>query len=182
MLFGLASIAPNLVPWYLGTEFLPVTGAIIVISPIIVTIAFSSISGTQYITATNQIKIITSSYTYAAVINLLINIILIPKIGFYGASIGTLVAELICVIIQYYYLSKQMKLNGLIYQVLKYLIVSIFMCIPVLVIGYHFEAKISTTIIQIFVGLIVYISILILLKDKFINEIKNKILLYLYKR
>lgn len=180
--FGIASLAPNLIPWYLGIEFSPVIGTIIIISPIILTNAFSSISGTQYFTATNQIKILTKSYSYAAIINLIVNIVLIPKIGFYGAAIGTLIAELICVVMQYYYLSKQIKLETLVYKIFKYLLVSIIMCIVVSIIGNFLEPKISTTIIQIISGLITYISILVISKDEFIIDTIKKIIVYLQKK
>lgn len=58
MMFGLIGIANGMIPWYLGVEFVPVAGAIMILSPTVILNSLIGISGNQYFTATNQLKVL----------------------------------------------------------------------------------------------------------------------------
>lgn len=170
IMFGIACLSPNLIPWYLGEDFIPVIYAIIIISPIIITNSFTSASGNLYFTAIGQTKILTFSYTCAAIVNLIINFILIPKIGFYGAAIGTLGAEFSTLIVQYYLLNKKIDIKFLIPILFKYSIYSVLMSIPVIMTGVVLNNSIFTTIFQIIVGCLTYIFLLFIFKDELLYK------------
>ena len=107
--FGMAAIAPNMIPWYLGPGFEPAVYAMMILAPIIVAIAASSLSANQYFLATNQTKVMTVSYSVSACLNLIVNALLIPKFGFVGAAIGTIIAEYTVFVMQYYVMNKQIR-------------------------------------------------------------------------
>lgn len=48
----------QIVPWYLGESFAPTISAIVLISPIVISNTLTGISGGQYFTATNQMKVL----------------------------------------------------------------------------------------------------------------------------
>lgn len=104
MCFGIAICAHNLIPWYLGIDFSPSISAIIIMSPIIIANSLIGISGNQYFTATNQIKILTYSYFSALIVNIILNYTLIKNMGFIGAAYTTTVTSFTSLIIQYYFL------------------------------------------------------------------------------
>lgn len=165
MTFGMISVADKLVPWYLGSEFEPTIYAIMLISPIVISNTLSGISGSQYFTATNQIAILVKSQFLAAAANIVINAMLIPNYGFYGAAIATLITSFLCAIVQYSYMLKQIKMPGLIKELVKYLLVSILMFGVIRALTGKWEATPITNILQILIGGTTYIGVCILLKD-----------------
>lgn len=179
MTIGIMIIASKFIPWYLGDEFLPVISAILFISPIIISNSLEGISGRQYFTATNQIPILLKSYISTAITNIIVNIILIPKWGFIGAAIATLISSYICVLIQFYYLNKQINMMGLIPYLIRYLIYSLIMGAIVYLLSKNLEASPITTVIQILSGGSIYLFICFINKDSILKEIIDKIKGYL---
>lgn len=183
MAFGLASIGFTLIPWYLGVDFTEVGYIIIWLSPIIVALALSGISANQYFIATNKVNYLTKSYIYAAILNMIVNYFFIPKIGCYGAALGTVTAELVSIFVQYYFMSREIKIYESFKSAFKYLVCSILMCIVSTYIGMKFGSNISTTLLQIVVSVLIYGISLCFLKDKIIFQIifqiKNRIKKYL---
>ena len=84
MMVGLFVVARQFVPWYLGPAFLPTATAMMVLSPIVVLNSMTGISGSQYFTATDQISVLFKAYGAAALINVVVNALLIPRFGFAG--------------------------------------------------------------------------------------------------
>ncbi|MCU1807115.1 flippase [Cytobacillus firmus] len=176
MAAGIAGIAFWFIPWYLGDEFHPVILAIIVLSPIIITNSLANVAGNQYYTATNQTNILTIAYVSAAVINILTNYLLIPSYGYIGAAIATLISSTISVVIQYYYLSKVIEFIEFFRHALKYIAVSLFMGVVIIAIGYVMDVSVITTLTQIFIGIIIYFTLLALIRDKTFLFVLKKIL------
>ncbi|NSE04725.1 oligosaccharide flippase family protein [Blautia wexlerae] len=177
MMFGLMSISRTFIPWFLGRDFLPVASAIAIIAPIIVLNSLANISGNQYFTATNQTRIMTISYMAAAILNIIINAILIPKWQYKGAAIATLLSALISVIIQYSVMRKQIRIEKAFLSSIKYLLASLLMfciCYALRTLGDTWHV----TLLQIFIGILVYIIVLLLAKD----EILMKIIFTLVKK
>lgn len=175
MVFGLLGVADKLVPWYLGNAFAPTVYAIQLIAPIIISNTMSGISGSQYFTATNQIGILVKAQFAAVVGNIIINAILIPIYGFYGAAIATLITSFICAIIQYIFLLRQIKLPGLFTQMLKYLVLSVVMFIVVRLVTGNMPATLWTNILQVVIGVVVYFGSCLILRDEQIFFVLKKV-------
>lgn len=165
--FGMAGIAQTMIPWFLGDGYLPTATAMMILAPIIIAIAASSLSANQYLLATNQTRVMTVSYTASAILNLIINACLIPKMGFAGAAIGTIVAEYTAFISQYYAMNKRVKIVPTFLKCFKYALYSVIMFGVIMFIGNHMPATFMTTCIQIGVGVLVYMMLLIVTKDAF---------------
>lgn len=174
MTFGIALIANKFVPWYLGKEYLPTITALIVICPIIISNTLTGISGSQYFVATNKNNILIKSNIIGAITNLVVNIICIPFLGYIGAAIGTVVASYIIVFYQFYYLNKCIKIKQLLIKSYKYLIYSIIMISFTYFLTIKMPFKPTTTILQIIIGIIIYIGQLVIFKDKYFIIIFDK--------
>ena len=88
----------------------PYFGAIIpmqVIMPTLLLIGVTNILGIQILVPTGREKIVLYSEIAGAVIDVIINALLIPRFKATGAAIGTLVAEIIVLAVQYYALRKE---------------------------------------------------------------------------
>ena len=79
MAVGLAGISKEFVPWFFGPDFGAASYLMIILAPILFFIAISNVLGIQYLLPTNRTKEFTASVTMGAIINVILNLILIPK-------------------------------------------------------------------------------------------------------
>ena len=179
MIFGVIAIADNFVPLFFGEGYEKVIILMSVISPILLIIGLSNVIGTQYLLPTKRQKEYTISVIIGAIVNFCINMILIKKYGALGASIGTVLAEMVVTIIQFIFVRKDINLIRIIRLSLKYIFAGFVMFIICLLIKEVIKNSLICIIVQVISGIIVYVMCLILLKDKFvlniINKVKNKI-------
>lgn len=78
-----------------------------IIMPTLLLIGITNILGIQILIPTGREKIVLYSEVGGAVVDLIINVLLIPGMKSAGAAIGTLIAELVVLIVQYYALRKE---------------------------------------------------------------------------
>lgn len=153
---GMMATAQTFVPIFLGPEFQDTYNILIFLCPSMIFIGLSSVTGIQYLVALNKTKELTISYVAAAVCNLTLNIILIPKYNAVGATIGTVIAELLVFLIQYHFLKKDLgslidkKIMGFV------LSLSIFMGIFVSICGILTLSPIIKIVVQVSVGIVIY--------------------------
>ena len=170
LMFGIAGIAGCFIPWYLGSEFLATAKVLMILSPIVLSNTLVGISGTQYFIATNQVKILLVSNSLAALLNITVNALLIPKFGYVGAAVATLISNYTLVIVQYYALSKQLTVKKMFRNTWRYLAASIMMFAVVFGIGSISSPRPLTTILQIIAGMIVYFGIMLIIRDDLTRE------------
>lgn len=175
LMCGIMAIADSLIPWYLGKEFLPVISAIIIISPLVLTNTMTGISGGQYFTATNQIGVLLKSQIAAAIGNVLMNLLLIPHYGFMGAAIATLTSSVLCAVVQYWYLCRQVRLSGLLCCALKYGVLSAIMVAVIRLTTGTMSPTPMTTALQICIGCLFYFTVCILIRDEQTTFLFDKI-------
>lgn len=87
MIFGIISVSSRFVPLFFGEGYERVIVLMNVISPIILLIGLSNVSGTQYLLPTKRQREFSISVICGAVINFIMNISLIWNYGALGASI-----------------------------------------------------------------------------------------------
>ena len=175
MIFGIISVSSIFVPKFFGEGYGKVAILMNVISPIILFIGLSNVIGTQYLLPTKRQKEFTISVVCGAIINFIINISLIWNFGAIGASIGTVVAELTVTLVQFYFVRKDFKIIKIIKSSRNYLLSSLLMFIVCLVIKSVVRKPYFSMALQCSLGCIIYFVILILLEDKFLFDIINRI-------
>ena len=93
MTFGIAGVAEDFVPLFLGDEFLPSIRLLQVLTPTILFIAWANVIRTQYLIPNHRDRSYIISVLLGAVVNFTINALLIPRMAAMGAVIGTVCAE-----------------------------------------------------------------------------------------
>lgn len=181
MAIGLAATSNNFVPWFFGAGFESVSLLMMILTPILVLISISNVLGTQYLLPSNRTKKFTVSVTTGSIINIILNFILIPKIGAIGACIATVFAELSVTIVQYIFVRKNIEKKPILINLAKYIISGTIMFSVVSVVGTFMKANILTTIIQVIVGSITYFVGLLILKEEMNLMVINIIRLKLNK-
>ena len=109
LMFGLMGIANELSPWFFTDKFKGIENLIVISSVIILAISWSNVLGMQLLVPLNRTKEFTISVTTGAVINLILNLILIKKLGAIGACISTIIAEFSVTIVQCYFVKDLIK-------------------------------------------------------------------------
>lgn len=175
LIFGIILISSKFVPLFFGAGYDKVITLMQVISPIILFIGISNVIGTQYLLPTNRQKEFTTSVIIGAGVNIVINLTLIWKFGALGASIGTVIAEMMVCLMQLVFVRKEFKIKKIFMMGIKYFCVSVIMYIICYFVGIKIYSDILSLIIQSVVGVVIYFIGLIIIKDSLIMEIIGKV-------
>ncbi|EOU1113509.1 polysaccharide biosynthesis C-terminal domain-containing protein [Clostridium perfringens] len=175
MTFGLAAIAPTFAPVFFGEEFSECSPIIIGLSITIIFISWANVIRTQYLIPRGKDKSYLISIVFGAIINLIINFLLIPKFEAIGAVVGTVCAEATVCIIQTMMVRKNLPIRKYILDNLIFILFGIIMFIGVRSVGSFFANKILRLLIEIVVGIIIYCGLIsiYLIRIKQINIFYN---------
>ncbi|HEL1758419.1 TPA: flippase [Streptococcus suis] len=138
-----------------------------VVMPTLFLVGISNLIGIQILVPLDKETVVVKSVCIGAVVNLLINVLLIPIFGAVGAAVGTLVAEIFVTAYQLYYLRTFLKdiiiqikwKNILISTVLASILVYIFREVN------NFESPLIVLILSSIIFGMIYGIVLILMKD-----------------
>ncbi len=164
---GLIAVGKEFAPIFFGEEFVQ-TG--IIIQYLAITVIFISLANvirTQYLIPNQKDNVFIISTIAGAIINLIINLLLIPKYETIGATIGTIFAELSVMLIQAISVWKEMQITKYLKKLLVFFVKGLIMYVIVYQLKY---LNVQTEIIiflQVVIGVIVYF----LLNIKYINSI-----------
>ena len=172
MMFGLIAITPKFVPLFFTSQFSDVIPVLMIESIAIIFIAWSNAIGNQYLLPTNQNKSYTVSVIIGAIVNLILNIPLIIYLGTVGASIATVISEMSVTVYQLFIIHKQLNLHTLFSDSSKYLIAGLVMFLIVFKISLLTPTSWIFILLEITVGIIIYVVLLIFLKAEIINKLK----------
>lgn len=175
LVFGVCAIINNFVPWFYGQEYLSVIKIVYVMSPLIIIIGLNNVIGIQFLIPTkNQNKYILA-VTIGAIVNFIFNLLLIPSLSTIGATIASILAELIILVIELYFLKKIIPNFNILKNSFKYIFFGGIMFIITYLSGHLLGKTISGTILQVLIGGLVYIGLLLITKDKFIYKYLNRL-------
>ncbi len=92
-----------------GESFLPAITPMQILMPTVLLIGLSNITGIQILTPLGEEKKVVISVLAGAILDFVLNLVLIPKMGSTGAATSTLLAEAMVVLVQARYLKKEWK-------------------------------------------------------------------------
>lgn len=170
LMFGIIRISYNFVPLFYGSGYTEVILLMIIMSPIILIIGISNVIGKQYLLPTKKQKAYTISVVVGAISNFTLNLCLIPKFNALGASIATVLAEMIVTLVQFAFIHKEFSLVSILRLSVKYLLIGIVMYISIYFVDSLIDSPFISIICEVIIGAIIYIGILLLLKDKIIYK------------
>ena len=153
-----------------GAEFERATPAMTLIMPTLLLVGTSNIIGLQMLVPMGKEKLVLYSEIAGAVVNIIVNAILIPRISSAGAAIGTVAAELVVVIVQIYYLKDIIFDDLKQIQIIKITVSIILSSIVSYWVKYLNMGNFMTLFIAAIVFYMTMAFLLIFLKEKFINE------------
>lgn len=169
MCAGLMAIRETLVPWFLGKGFEPVVNLLLISSLLIITLSWSSILANQVLVATKRENLYTLAIVIAAIINVGLNMVLIPRLQSMGALITSVAAEYIGMLIMLWFSRNVISVKIFLKKIIKYVMCSVVMYCVVYSMGMFLPKAFFTTIAQIFIGGIIYSGLMVALKDPILN-------------
>ena len=175
MMFGIASISREFVPIFFGKGYDKAAILITIFCPMILLMGIENVIGTQYMLPTKKQKKYTVSVLVGVLVNFILNLILINLWQSIGASIATVLSQFVVDGVQIYFVRKDIKWKPLIRIAVRYLVASLVMFVGCLLVKMIIHIPVISIIIQIIVGISIYMGMLILFRDKFLNTIIGKV-------
>ncbi|MBQ4564253.1 MAG: flippase [Lachnospiraceae bacterium] len=170
--FGISGIASVFVPLFFGAGYEPVVTLLYMMAPLIVIIGVSNCLGSQYYTPSGKRKQSAGYIVAGSVVNICLNLVLIPGFGAGGATIASIIAELTIAVLYLRSCDGYMTAGVLWSRSWKRLIAGSVMLVAVIATGRYLKmAAVTVVVAQIAVGVGIYGIILLLLKDSMLKNI-----------
>lgn len=175
LMIGLIVTAPILIILFAGETYQDAVITLQLISPIILAISMSNVTGIQILYPMGKVNIVILTTGIGAVVNFLLNLWLIPKYAQDGAAISTTIAETAVTVSMLIIGHKSMSFRFRSHSYFCYAIAAVIMlaCIfPLQGVEINCIVKLLTIF---FVGVITYGLVLLLMKEELVTEIAEGI-------
>ena len=170
----LIGISHNFVHWFLGSHFNGASLYMIMLSPMILINSLSNLLATQYMIPSGNEKKYFYSLIFGCTIGILSSLILVKSFSVLGACISIIIGESSILFAHIYQVKGQSVFNGILKKGWHFIIA----CIPIVFVSFFLEKVITIpillTLLQTILSVILYITILFLLKNEFLNYSINK--------
>jgi flippase wzx len=173
MIFGLIAVNEVFVKLFLGENFQDVKYVLYIVVFNIMFIGWTNILGYQVLVARNKNKEFMLSTTIPAFVSVVVNIVVIPFFGYIGASMTSVVVEILVFAIQWYY-SRNIINKNLLFNIdlIKIISASLLMFVAIMLCKYMLGLEgIIGLLIYIGVGGITYVIMNVVLRTIKIKEI-----------
>lgn len=167
---GLFFLAEPIIKILCGHAYLEAVPILYWTSPIVLFIGLTNVIGIQILYPLGKENIVIYSTVAGAIVNLILNIILIPALGAIGAGISTFAAEFAVLIIQVLVGKKYIPINFFEKHYLLYLKASIIL-LSLLIFSPIYVINTYTRIIIFVISCIAYFSYLYLKRDEMLLKI-----------
>ncbi|WP_461205037.1 flippase [Clostridium sp. DL1XJH146] len=163
---GLFILAPGVLKLVGGEEFIEGATAMRIILPIIVLIGFSDFLGVQILYPHGKDKKFLLSVIVGAISNFSLNLLLIPRYSYIGASIATLIAEVLVFIVLIIEVKEILNFRIVNKDSFRYIFATIIMGGILSIIARYGMFSSALLVLYIFLGAFVYFGSLVLMKER----------------
>ncbi|VEE13317.1 flippase [Streptococcus milleri] len=175
---GMLIVNKDFVNFFLGKDFQEARVAIDIMITRMFFIGWTNIMGIQILIPHNKNREFMLSTTIPAFVSVGLNLLLIPSLGFVGASITSVLTEALVWVIQYYYTRSYLKEVPILSSMLKIILSSSLMYIILLLLLQpllKFSSVVNVGIYGI-LGAVFYISFTLVFRVVNIKELKEQFL------
>jgi len=177
---GLIMTAKYLIPLFCGNSYEPAILTLQIISPIIIMIGISNVLGIQILYPQRQENKVILCTALGALVNLVLNIWLIPRYAQDGAAVSTLLAETMVTFSMIFIGKKYIPIRWKNKSFLHYFVATCLMTLALFFVSDLFESSIINFSFSIAIGILIYGFYLFFVKESlfmvFISQIKSHII------
>ena len=156
MALGLMIVGPTFAPIYFGSEFIKTGNIISLLAITMIFLAWNEVIRRQYLIPNKRDKEYIIAVFSGAIINFILNLILIPQYKSIGATIATVFAEFCVVAYQIYSVRKILPIKEYFLKCKRFIFSGIIMGANIIVCGIFIKKDIIKVIIQIMLGIVIY--------------------------
>ena len=175
MVLGLIAVTDKFVPLFYGKGYDEVITLIKILSPLIIIIGISICLGSQYYNPAGLRNRSAKFIIVGACTNLILNLILIPKFGARGAAVATIIAESTITMLYLERCDGFYSFKVLLKSGWKKIIAGVGMIVIISLLNLLNISDLGMFILQVSIGVFVYMTILFMIKDKFVVETFNQL-------
>ena len=175
-IFGLISVANDFAVIYFGKSFAICGRVMMVMSPLVYIIGTGDVIRSQYMIPNKMDIQYNVCIILNAIVNLIISLLLIPKLGIYGAIIGTTSAEIFGLMFQMILCRKFIEFGDIVKSLIPFAIIGTVMTIIIKIISNILTNTIRVLLVEVLIGGCVYIFGCLLYFVIFEKDISNVIL------
>lgn len=168
MAFGLIAIGQDFTTLFLGNGFQRSGILTQILSITIISLAWGNVLRTQYLIPKEYDKEYAISAFVGAGVNLIANLILIPRLAAIGACIGTVLAEISVVIYQTIVVHDKLPIKRYLFNTIPFLIKATIMLVATIILGMIIGEKVPLTI-KLITQIITATSLYFILNLKYIT-------------
>lgn len=169
---GLLFVSDNFVVWFYGDDYIPVSILLKLSGLLLIFMAIGNFVGMQYLSPTGKQNQMTVVYLISAVLNLGLNMIMIPMYQSLGAIIASIIAEVFSGLSQMWLLQKSNYKFNAFEGLWKYLCAGLVMALGLnrLRIINPF-VYIAQTIFEVIVAAVIYFIVLVCVKEENVHNV-----------
>lgn len=170
MVLGLIAISNTFSNWFYGESFEGIGFLLKIGSVLMIFIGWSNILGIQVMLPMKKERQFTRSVTVGAIVNFILNLLFIREFQAVGSTVASVIAEFSVTSVQIYFLSDLINIKTILKSIIKPLIGSIVMFIALIFIIPMFKVGVLWTLIEVTIGGVIYLIVMYILKDQFLEE------------
>ena len=137
-------------------------------------IGLSNLTGFQYLVATDRQSVYSASVVIGTIINIIANLILIPRLSAVGAALATVLSEFVVLAVQLAFLiliKREFSMTTVFGGSLRYIIGSLIMVPAIFFIEKGLGGGVLSLIAQTFTGAFIYFAWLVISRDDLTKEL-----------
>ena len=173
---GMLIVNDDFVNFFLGQDFQEVRHAIAIMIFRMFFIGWTNIMGIQILIPHNKNKEFMLSTTIPAIVSVGLNLLLLPKLGYIGAAIVSVLTETLVWGIQFFYTHTYLREVPIIGSLIKIIISSGFMYGILLFVKQFLNVSPMINVgLYAVLGAIIYVSLILIFKVINLNELKQQL-------
>lgn len=157
MFFGISGISPEFVPIFFGIHFIGAVELIKLLAITIIFISWANVIRSQNLIPGKKDKEYILAVLVGAIVNVVFNLLLIPRYGALGATIGTIAAELVVTLTLSVRIKNDLAINQYLLDSIPFILSGVGMYVFLRIVGKLYGPVLSGLLIQICVGALIYI-------------------------
>lgn len=177
IMFATIGLIDTAVPWFFGFGYEKVGVLVKILSGLLLAIGINNVTGVQYLISVNKQNIFTLTVLVGALVNFLMNVLLIPYMASLGAAIASVAAETVIALLQFYYVREYFPFIKIMLLSSRYILSSVLMFgLLTLLSTIYYEQTVVHTAILAVIAVMTYSVLLMIFKDEYFMEFLNKLL------
>lgn len=161
---GIMGVSHTFAPFFFGKQYNQVSNLMFIQAIMIIFVAIASVLGNQYLLSARRTKEFAISSLCGLVVNVFLNLLLIPQMGAMGAVISTVCTEIATTSYQLWVLRKTFSLREVFSGIWKYMVGGLAVFVPLYVLNNKMPISILNYFIQTMIAIMIYVVVLFILR------------------